>query len=251
MSLLSQPEFESDDNDNVEGATTTVEQTAPREEPKVATSANVPAPAPTNTAVGVAKPATVIAYAEKSSAFDTETVEAMSIGAKRIKGEQGSAYIDTEDLGKTFQIEIVSFNPRWAIGTGNNNQTSEDKAKFRVSYDNQTISGDPSLTVAQYIEQLKAEGYAQAKVEPYLDLWGFLVSTEKKGEIPLEERSLVLVQVSKTSMGAWTNFCVTRGMLSSKCGVPISDVVEVVAQAQAKGTQKYTNFAFRAPSAKK
>lgn len=265
MSLLNQPEvagqFETEAETNGAAEQATATQTtaaptaeavaAPKAEPQVASSANVPAQVNANTAVGAPRAAAFIAYADKSCVFDTATVEAMSLGAKRVKGELGSAYIDQRNLGGTFQIEVVSFNSRWAIGTGSQNQTSEDKAKFRVSYDNVTISGDPSTTIAQYVEQLKAEGYKDAKVEPYMDLWGFLVRTEKDGEIPLEERELVLVQVSKTSMGAWTNFCATRGMLASKCGVAISDIVEVVAQAQAKGTNKYTNFAFRAPSAKK
>ncbi len=265
MSLLNQPEvagqFESEDETNGAATKATEAQTtaaptaeavaAPKAEPQVASSANVPAQVNANTAVGAVRPATTVAYADKAGAFDNDTVEAMSLGAKRIKGEQGSAYVGNDEIGKVFRISVVSYNKRWAIGTGNKNQTSEDKAKFRVSYDGETLAGDPSTTVAQYVEQLKAEGYKDTKVEPYMDLWGLLTYSEKKGDIPLEERELVLVQVSKTSMGPWVNFCVARGMLHDKAGLQISDEVEIVAQAQAKGDTKYTNWAFRAPSAKK
>ncbi len=248
MSLLNQPEVAGQFETEEETNTVVAEQAAPRVEPQVATSVNVPAPVQAP-AVAVAKPGAVIAYADKKGVFDTATVEALSMGAKRIKGEQGSAYIETEDLGKTFTIEIISFNSRWAIGTGNSTQTSEDKAKFRVSYDGVSIPNE-SLTMAEYVRGLKEDGYPNAKASPYIDLWGFLVKTEKKGEIPLEEREMVLVQLSQTSVGNWTNFCATRGMLAAKCGVPVSDLVEIVAQAQAKGTTKYTNFNFRAPSSK-
>ena len=250
MSLLNQPEVAGQFETEEETNTVVTEQAAPRVEPQVAAPLTVNVPTTVQAAaVAVAKSGAVIAYADKKDVFDTATVEALSLGAKRIKGEQGSAYIETEDLGKTFTIEIISFNSRWAIGTGNSTQTSEDKAKFRVSYDGVSIPNE-SLAMAEYVRSLKEDGYPNAKASPYIDLWGFLVKTEKKGEIPLEEREMVLVQLSQTSVGNWTNFCATRGMLAAKCGVPVSDLVEIVAQAQAKGTTKYTNFNFRAPSSK-
>ena len=252
MSLLNQPEVAGQFETEEETNTAVAEQAAPRGEPQVAAPLTTSVPAPVQASavtVAVAKPGAVIAYADKKDVFDTATVEALSLGAKRIKGEQGSAYIETEDLGKTFTIEVISFNTRWAIGTGNPKQTSEDKAKFRISYDGVSIPNE-DLSMAEYVRSLKEEGYVNAKASPYIDLWGFLVKTEKKGEIPLEERVMVMVQLSQTSVGNWTNFCTTRGMLASKCGVPVSDQVEVVAQAQAKGDNKYTNFNFRAPSSK-
>ena len=250
MSLLNQPEVAGQFETEEETNTVVTEQAAPRVEPQVAAPLTVNVPTTVQaSAVAVAKSGAVIAYADKKDVFDTATVEALSLGAKRIKGEQGSAYIETEDLGKTFTIEIISFNSRWAIGTGNSTQTSEDKAKFRVSYDGVSIPNE-DLSMAEYVRSLKEEGYTKVKASPYIDLWGFLVKTEKKGEIPLEEREMVLVQLSQTSIGNWTHFCTTRGMLAAKCGVPISEMIEVVAQAQANGTNKYTNFNFRAPSSK-
>ena len=248
MSLLNQPEFEAEfeAEDQTEGTATVAEQPAVKAaQPEVASSSNVPAQV-SNTAVAAPRAVPLVAFSEKANAFDTTMVSQLSLGAYRIKGEQGKCYHEMEDLGEVIQFQVVSWNDRWAIGTGSDKQTSEDKARFRVSYDGVHIDGEP-VTVEDYVKGLIAEGYTKAKASPYIDLWGFVVRT-KNGEIPAEEReTLALVQLSQTSAGNWRNFCVARGMLEKTAGIKTGDVIEVVAQAQAKGTNKYTNFTFRVP----
>lgn len=244
MSLLTQPEFESQDETN---ATATVAD-APVSEPirEAATNTQVPAAVKSGAVVTAPKAKFQLAFADKADVLDSDSVAQLSLGAYRIKGEQGGCYHEDENLGSVIRLEVVSFNNRWAIGTGNDKQTSEDKERFRISYDGKTISGE-GITIDEYIQALKAEGYDKAKSSPYIDLWGFVVWTEKKGEIPEDERELALVQLSQTSAGNWRNFTVSRGMLISKGVAKESDVVEIVAQAQSKGTMKYTNYSFRNP----
>ena len=244
-SLLNQPEYEAEDT--TEATTAVAEQPAVQAvKPEVATSSNVPALV-SSTAVGAARTAPVIAFSEKANAFDNVMASQLALGAYRIKGEQGKCYHENEDLGEVIRFQVVSFNDRWAIGTGSQSQTSEDKARFRVSYDGIHIDGEPTL-VEDYINGLKAEGYTNAKASTYIDLWGFVTWTKTKGEIPVEERdTIAVVQLSQTSAGNWRNFCVARGMLEQTAGIKMGDEVEIVAQAQAKGSNRFTNFSIRVP----
>lgn len=247
MSLLSQAEFETEAETN--GTAPAAPETNAHEAPvrEAADQTEVPAVVNTaSTAVATASKGFHMAFADKQEQIPLDAVEQLSLGSYRIKGEQGKCYHENEDLGERIHIEVVSFNNRWAIGTGSKVQTAEDKAAFRVSYDGKTIPGEG--TIDEYLRKLKVD-YPDAKCAPYIDLWGIITWTEKKGVIPVEEQQLALVQLSQTSAGNWRNFMVSRGMLESR-GVPAITEVEVVAQAQAKGSNKYTNFSFRVPGAK-
>ena len=197
------------------------------------------------TAVGSAKKMQ-IAFAEQQNVFDTDTVESLSMASPRIKGEQGSLFAGDKDLGSKIRFEIVSWNKRWAIGTGETD--AEAKEYFRVSLDGQTITSDGTL-ITDYVEGLKAQGFNKARVSPYLDVWGFVTWSEKAGDIPVDSRELSILQCSQTSMGAFVSFCTTRGLLESKgAAQPLSEV-EVHAEKRQSGSNKYTNFSFHAPKA--
>lgn len=188
-----------------------------------------------------------VAFKDKNNVFDTSTVEDLSLAAPRIKGEQGSLFLGESDLGDAIQFELVSFNHRWAIGTGENDKEAKDY--FKVSYDNETISGTGML-VSDYVDSLKAQGFAKAKKSPYMDLWGFVTWSAKLGHIAPEERQLACLQCSQTSMGAFTAFSTTRGLMESKGMVKPIDVIEVHAEKRTSGANRYTNFSFCAPKAK-
>ena len=198
--------------------------------------------------VAVARPAAkfAVAFADKNNVFDTATVEGLSLAAPALKGEQGSIFKGDEDLGSKIRIEIISFNHRWVVGTGEDDKEAKDY--FRVSYDNQTISGD-SGDLAAYIESLKAQGFSKAKKSPYLDVWAFLVWTEKGGDVPVDSREICRLQCSQTSLGAFTAFATTRGLLESKGLAKPIDVIEVHAETRVNGSNKYTNFSFHVPKA--
>ena len=185
-----------------------------------------------------------VAFADKCGTFDTATVEGLALAAPAIRGEQGSLFKGEEDIGTFIHFELISFNHRWTVGTGETD--SESKEKFRVSYDQKTLSGSGDDLHA-YVESLKAEGYSKAKISPYIDLWGFVVKSEKKGDVPVDERELCRVQCSQTSMGAFTAFATTRGLLESKGLAQPIDVIEIHAEKRVSGTNKFTNFSFHVP----
>ena len=189
-----------------------------------------------------------ISFKDKNNVFDTATVEGLSLAAPRIKGEQGSFFMGEKDLGAVIQFELISFNNRWAIGTGEDDKEAKDY--FRVSFDNETISGHPGVSVAAYIESLKAQGFSKAKSSPYLDVFCFVTWSEKTGDIPVDERQICILQCSQTSLGAFTAFATTRGLLESKGLAKPLDVIEAHAEKRVSGSNKYTNFSFHAPKAK-
>lgn len=237
MGLRSQPEFE-----QMGG---TFQEESSHDEEKVKYSPTAQAKKEVSTTVGRSfEPA----FKDKCGVFDTATVEGLAMSAPRIKGEQGALFLGQEDLGDVIEFELVSFNHRWALGSGENDKEARDY--FRVSYDNTTISGDGTL-ISDYMDDLKSKGFKRAKKSPYLDLWGFVVWSKNKGAIPVDERQLVCLQCSQTSMGAFTGFATTRGLLESKGVAKPIDVIEVHAEKKMNSKQdKYTNFSFFVPKAK-
>lgn len=237
MGLKNQPEFEQMDNDN---AFDTDAEAAAQASTAIAKAASTGV----STNVRKFEPA----FKDKNNVFDNATVEGLSLAAPRIKGEQGSMALGDQDLGEAIQFELVSFNHRWAIGTGENDKEAKDY--FRVSLDNETISGEGTL-ITEYLNTLRAKGFAKAKKSPYMDLWGFVTWSSKTGAIPVDERQLACLQCSQTSMGNWTSFCTSRGLLEQSGRVKPIDLIEVHAQKQSnKNGDKYTNFSFFVPKAK-
>ena len=256
MSLRNQPEFEAMES---ETTTTTTTTTMIKDVDMTTTTETAAASAQATTAIAAAAassalsttttpPKFKVAFADKNNVFDTATVEGLALSVPRVKAEQGGLTMGETELGTWIHLELISFNHRWAIGTGE--EDKESKEKFKTTYDNQTISGGGGLTVADYVESLKAEGYSKAKVAPYMDLFGFITASEKQGDIPVDERQLVLVQASQTSLGAFKAFATTRGLLESRGLVAPIDVIEIHAEKRVSGTNKYTNMSFAAPKAK-
>ena len=256
MGLRNQPEFEpmeqtetSTETATKEETMTTTTTTPAADAAKASASAAIAIAQAAATSVAVARPAAKfsVAFADKNNVFDTATVEGLSLAAPRVKGEQGSLFLGDEDIGEKLQFELISFNHRWAVGNGENDKESKDH--FRVSYDQKTISGDGG-DLHDYLESLKAQGFDKARISPYMDIWGFVTWSDKKGDIPVDERQLACIQASQTSMGAFTAFATTRGLLESRGLAQPMEVVEVHAEKRQSGSNKYTNFSFHVPKAK-
>ena len=145
MGLKSQPEFEQMETAaTVE--TTTKEDTMTTNTADTAASASVEATTAIATASASSAVATVgtptkfkVAFADRNNVFDTATVEGLALAAPALKGEQASIYKGDKELGKKIHFELISFNHRWTVGTGESDKESKDY--FRVSLDNKTISG--------------------------------------------------------------------------------------------------------------
>lgn len=264
MSLKSQPEYTAAQSaafEPMEDETATAAQTATKEQTMNTTTIDAAAVTATTAiattaiataassalAVGGANAKFQLAFVEKFNVFDTPTVEALAMAAPRLTGEQGAFFKKGEEIGSKIHVEIVSYNNRWVVGTGENDKEAKDF--FKVSFDNQTISGSGEDFHA-YLESLKAQGFQKARISPYLDVFCFVVWTDKKGDIPVDERELCILQCSQTSKGNFMTFCTTRGLLESKGVAKPIEVVEVNAQKQQNGKgDKFTNFIFSVPRA--
>jgi hypothetical protein len=129
MGLKNQPEFEAQEEEDI--YTPAPEASAPEEaKPEQAGTAVAKA---ASTQVGEAKKFKV-AFVDKNNVFDTQTVESLALATPSIKGEQGSIFMGDVDMGSSIHVELISFNHRWAIGSGEND--AEAKDYFKVSYDN-------------------------------------------------------------------------------------------------------------------
>jgi len=233
-SLKTQPEFET------ETTTETTTETAAINESAAASVAATTAIAKASASAVATTAKFQVALADKNNVFDMATVEGLAMATPRIKAEQGSLFKGDVDLGAKARVEIISFNHRWVIGCGEDNAESKDY--FRVSYDKaHTTMGD---NVDDYIASLKAQGFAKAGINPYMDIFGFLTWSEKAGEVPDEKKELVCIQASKTSMGKFTAYCTTQGLMISRGIAQQSDMVEIHADKQTSGSNKYTNISF-------
>lgn len=202
------------------------------------------------TAVGAAKKF-VVAFADKKDAMDIDMVSQFQRVAPAVTAEQGSLKLSNgggtkEKLGKAIRIRIVSFNNRWLVATGENDQ--ESKGKIRNSYDKVNLDGE-DMTVDEYVAELRAEGYKKTKVEPYIDLWADIVWTEAKGDIPAAEQQLTRLQLSKTSSGNFSYFCGNRGRQESAGLVEPLEIVEVHCEDLDGKSGSYSNMSFHAPKA--
>ena len=201
------------------------------------------------TGVAVARPKLEPAFAGQNGYFPLDVVESLSLAVPRVKGEQGSFFKGQEDLGSKIRFEPISFNKRWAVGTGTDDREANEK--FAVSYDGVVLAGAKhgGMKITDYVESLKAEGYSKANVAEYMDMFCFLTWTEKGGDIPNDQREMVLLQCSPTSKGAWTAFMTTRGLLEARGIAKPLEIVEATAEKRISGNNKYTNFSFSAPKA--
>ena len=237
MALKNQPEFEQPE--------TTV-QSGPSPEAKAAADVAATKAIAKASSGAVTTPAQRFApaLAGYKDQFDAYTVSALSLAIPRITAEQGNLVrAKDEKLGEKIRLQVVSWNDRISIGIGVDN--AESKEHFRVSYDGVHIDGEDTL-VTDYIASLKAQGFDKAKSSVYIDLIGFLVWSEKRGDVPEEDRELHLVQLSPTSRGNFTAYAVSRGLLESKGIVQGTDLVEITAESKKNGSNSYTNMSFKA-----
>src|SRR5574340_414583 len=232
-----------------ETETATMTDTAVAEAPAVtaAVTANVPAPVAAQ-AVAVAAPRAKfeMALGEAKNAFPIEAVVGLSMSVPRIKGEQGACYVGEKSLGDRFEICVESWGIRQLISCGLDNKDAgyqESMEYLANSYDGVTVEGK-GATIDEYIAFLKSIGYEKARASKYGDIFGMVTWTSKDGDIAPESQALHLLQASQTSLGNFTAFCTTQGLLASKGIKADLSEIEVHAVARSKGTLKYTNMEF-------
>lgn len=97
-------------------------------------------------------------------------------------------------LGTHATLEILSFNYKWQASPGE--EGAEAAQTLRTSYDGKTIDSDGSDLVA-YVEQLKVDGYKDAKITKRVDVIGVMIASEKPYE---RSGDLVMVDLAPTSV---------------------------------------------------
>lgn len=242
------PQFESETND--QGDTMTAD--APAETTVATPTPNTTAVAPAkSTAVGAVKPKAKfeMALGDQKDAFPIEAVTALSLAVPRIKGEQAGCYVGEKNLGDKIRMTVESWNIRHLISCGLDSKDAgyqESMEYLANSYDGETVEGK-GCTVTEYLAYLKELGYKDARSSKYGDIWGMVTWTSKEGDIAPENQTLHLLQASQTSLGNFTAFCTTQGLLASK-GIKVDlSEIEVHACARSKGVNKFTNFDFLVP----
>ena len=216
------------------------------------TTSTAVAPAAATTAVTAPRASFATAYGEFNGAFDVQTVTDMSMNVPRITGEQGSLFLSkTEELGEKVKVEIMSYNPRWVISTGEKKEKNAETNDFlRFSYDGKvTTKGE---NVETYIDSLKAQGFKNASAEQYLDIYGLLVWSSKGGDVPEDTPKFINVQCSPTSRGAFVTFTKVQGVLASRAkNAYHPSIVEIHAEKRRNNAgEAYTNLSFHPVIAK-
>lgn len=215
-------------------------------EPATVAAANEASPstavaAPANTSVAVGgKYQPALAQFEKvidPSTLDFDTFRRVTVDLE--------GFNDDADvlLGKRIKIQVMSFNERFICSPGK--QDAESNELVRYSLDGKTID-ETGESCADYIKKLQeVDGYEDAALKKYLNIYGFLVATaetEKADfvEIAPEDRDIVSIQIPPRSFGKFTRFQIEDGVKVSQGILQPTDVV-VLTQNKVKG--KTTNYA--------
>lgn len=227
--------------------TDTATETATMTTPAETVTANLPAPASTQAVDAPAPRAKFeMALGDAKDQFSIEAVVGLSMSVPRIKGEQGACYVGEKPLGDKIRMTVESWNIRHLISCGLDSKDPGYKESMEYlanSYDGITVEGK-DMTIDDYLAYLKSISYTKARSSKYGDIWGFVTWTSKDGAIPEADRNLHLLQASQTSLGNFTAFCTTQGLLRSKGITSDLSEIEVHAVARSKGSNKFTNFDF-------
>lgn len=177
------------------------------------------------------------AFSELQNAIELETVEGLGVGAfPRVTVDLGGFMIDKEEIGTEIKLELISWNFRYMVTTGADDD--EAKKKVKVSYDGVTcITGE---SVEDTLAAFKEEGYEDAEKKMYVDLWGSLCS--KKGvDLDEADRPLVQVQLSPESVKKFKAFQVELGFKQAR-GL-VNETPTIVIRSQ-RGEWKSNRFGY-------
>jgi hypothetical protein len=118
----------------------------------------------------------------------------------RLKASNGNV-LDSEDklLGSYVDVQVVSWNNIWVISP---NDPKAPVELVRYSYDNQTFDEDPSVTVGDYLAEMK-QAWPNAASKQYAEVIAILHGAEKATELL---GKMVQLQLSPTSRTAFEGF---------------------------------------------
>jgi hypothetical protein len=209
--------------------------------PVASAPAQVAAPAPTpapSLAPVVSLRGLPTAFSEFKEALEISTVESLGIGSfSRVTTDTGGFLLDKEEVGSTLRLALYSWNDRYLITTGS--QGEEAKKRAAISYDGVTISGTRE-PVQDVLQAMRDDGYTQAAVKLYVDLWGQLIYARGK-DLPIAEQKFVQVQLSPESVKKWKAFQVETSFKIARGQVQPSEVITLEAK---RGDWKGNRFGY-------
>lgn len=205
------------------------------------------------TAIAKAKGGALTAGGGKFSAALTELEYALSLEDVRSLGtgtlpklvaDRAGFELDGKNYGDYVDFQIVSHNRRWLVSAGIDGD--EGKKLLRTSYDQETLE-DETMSLNEYIEHLKEEGYEKASVREYVDLWGFVVNSEKLGEIDEDSDDafdLIQVQLSPQSVRSFKGFQARAGVRAAMTKKPVDSKVRLTIERREYDGNKYASIKF-------
>ena len=190
------------------------------------------------TAVSTPRPRIMAAYCEWQNAITPQEVASLGVGAfPRITVDLGGFVMDKDPLGQEIKIDLVSWNNRFMVTTGADDE--ESKKKIKVSYDGETIM-ETGESVAEVLAQLREDGYTKASCKGYVDLFGMLVFANGKA-LTADESTFVQVQLSPESVKKFKAFQVETGYKAGIAKMEVSSTIVLKAQ---RGEWKNNRFGF-------
>lgn len=151
-------------------------------------------------------------------------------------------------VGARLKVELMSYNDRFVVSPGVKNTEADEKVKF--SLDGVHLD-DGSGLVADYLKELKeVDGYDEASVKKYLNIYGFLVATSKTEdsefvEIAPEDREIVSIQVPPRSYAKFTRLQLEMGVKVAQGIVPATNVIEIGFKSVAGKSTEYAEYTFK------
>lgn len=184
-----------------------------------------------------------VAFKDQHLAIDLVTVEDIGQGTMpKIVADRGGFSADDKEYGDEIDVELVSFNDRLVITPGVDGE--EAKQLLRYSYDGQTLAGEPDVTVASYVADLKDAGFPRAEAKKYIDLWVMPIRSQVDGDIAEEDRDLVQVQLSPSSVREWNKFMLQASVKMSRAGVDIKPLLNLKIDKREYNGNKYAAIKF-------
>jgi len=170
-----------------------------------------------------------------------DDIRSIGLAAPRVLVDQGGFSLDGKDLGKELHVQLLSYNPRYLVSPGVDND--EGKEAVRYSYDGVTIDGD-TQTLKDYLNELKASDYPDASIKEYFDLWAVVVGPTGSSAAGPVIGETVVIQLSPQSAGKFKFFQVSLGIQISRGTAQATDTIRMVAERATSGKNVFGRVAF-------
>lgn len=183
------------------------------------------------------------AFKEYHNQIDLETVADIGQGSMpKVTVDRGGFEVEKKELGENITIELVSFNDRYVLTPGVDGEEAKKLVKY--SYDGVHVADDSGMLVKDYIDFLKEEGYPRAEAKRYIDLWAMLMSSDKTGDIAEDDRELVQVQLSPTSVKEWSKMLLQASIKANRLKKELHPFLKLTADKREFNGNKFATIKF-------